>query len=90
MSWGGEHPEGATSTPPMSTLIQFRVSGDDEQNLLDAVHNAGMRPVDYVLQSAKLAANRPETALQRIQGRLSKRNWQRHKQRRQRPQGRRR
>ena len=54
----------------MSTLIQFRVSGDDEADLLAAARQAGMRPVDYVRQSAKLAANRPETALERIEQRL--------------------
>lgn len=54
----------------MSTLIQFRVSGDDEKAILNAAEKAGMRPAAYVRQSVKLAANRPEAALERIEKRL--------------------
>lgn len=55
----------------MSTLIQFRVSGEDEQALLAAARHAGMRPADYVRHAAKLSANRPDTALDRIERRLA-------------------
>lgn len=55
----------------MSTLIQFRVSGEDEADLLAAAKHAGMRPADYVRHCAKLAANRPDTVLQRIEERLT-------------------
>lgn len=55
----------------MSTLIQFRVSGEDEQALLAAANQAGMRPADYVRHCTKLAANRPETVLERIERRLA-------------------
>ncbi len=55
----------------MSTLIQFRVSGEDEQALLAAARHAGMRPADYVRHAAKLSANRPDSALDRIERRLA-------------------
>lgn len=55
----------------MSTLIQFRVSGEDETEILAAAKHAGMRPADYVRHCAKLAANRPDTVLQRIEERLT-------------------
>lgn len=55
----------------MSTLIQFRVSGEDEKAILDAARHAGMRPADYVRHAAKLSANRPDTALDRIERRLA-------------------
>ena len=55
----------------MSTLIQFRLSGDDEQEILDAAKRAGMRPSEYVRQGAKLFANRPDTVLTRIEQRLA-------------------
>ena len=55
----------------MSTLIQFRVSGEDEVELLAAAQRAGMRPADFVRQSAKLATNRPDTALDKIEQRLA-------------------
>lgn len=54
----------------MSTLIQFRVSGDDEKAILNAAEKAGMRPAAYVRQSVKLAANRPEAALEQIQRKM--------------------
>ena len=55
----------------MSTLIQFRVSGEDEKAILEAARHAGMRPADYVRHAAKLSANRPDTALDRIERRLA-------------------
>lgn len=55
----------------MSTLIQFRVSGEDEIELLAAALRAGMRPADFVRQSAKLAVRRPDTALNKIEQRLT-------------------
>lgn len=55
----------------MSTLIQFRVSGEDEKAILDAARHAGMRPADYVRHAAKLSANRPDSALDRIERRLA-------------------
>jgi len=54
----------------MSTLIQFRVSGEDEKSIIEAAKYAGMRPAEYVRQSARLASNRPDTALDRIEKRL--------------------
>lgn len=57
-------------TEQMSTLIQFRVSGEDEKSILNAARFAGMRPAEYVRHSAKLAANRPDAALARIEERL--------------------
>lgn len=63
---------GALPPPPqMSTLIQFRVSGEDEKAILEAARHAGMRPADYVRHAAKLSANRPDTALDRIERRLA-------------------
>lgn len=55
----------------MSTLIQFRLSGDDEQEILAAAKQAGMRPSEYVRQGAKLFVHRPDTALTRIEQRLA-------------------
>ncbi len=55
----------------MSTLIQFRVSGEDEIELLAAAKRAGMRPAEFVRQSAKLAVNSPDTALAKIEQRLA-------------------
>lgn len=54
----------------MSTLIQFRVSGEDEKSILSAAELSGMRPAEYVRESAKMAANRPDAALVRIEKRL--------------------
>lgn len=54
----------------MSTLIQFRISGEDEKSILNAARFAGMRPAEYVRHSARLAANRPDAALARIEERL--------------------
>lgn len=54
----------------MSTLIQFRVSGEEEKSIIEAAKHAGMRPAEYVRQSARLASNRPDTALDRIEKRL--------------------
>lgn len=55
----------------MSTLIQFRLSGDDEQEILAAAKQAGMRPSEYIRQGAKLFVHRPDTALTRIEQRLA-------------------
>lgn len=55
----------------MSTLIQFRLSGEDEQEILDAAKQAGMRPSDYVRHGVKLFVRRPDTALTRIEQRLT-------------------
>lgn len=63
---------GALPPPPqMSTLIQFRVSGEDEKAILEAARHAGMRPAEYVRHAAKLSANRPDTTLDRIERRLA-------------------